>query len=222
MKHCSRALFLAVVLLVLHYKSEARPAELSGPVAEQLQARFSDTVSELEWLLNQLVNILTEMTDGIEQDPSLLQNGRFRQILVQVIRRIDYILEHFENAGPDVLTGEIQRELTRIDCVRIRLANYISQSRRFDDRACRRMTTNMSMNQQGYNRPQHNNNNNNRPQNNNNNNNNNSNTDQILPLLTQIVSLLVQILNRLDSITSVNGNRKMLFLDFNSKHSQLI
>lgn len=205
MKNSLRALLVAlVVLLTYNLQSEARPTEGATPLAEQLQGRLGDTISEIEWLLDQLVNILTEMTDSIEQEPSLLQNNRFRPILVQVIRRIDYILEHFENSGPEVLTGEVQRELTRIDCVRIRLANYVSQTKRFDDRSCRKMAgqNQPALSAQG---------------NNGGNNNGNNSHEQIMPLLTQIVSLLVQILNRLNTISSANGNRESVSLSFNSK-----
>ncbi|XP_075590200.1 uncharacterized protein LOC124497717 isoform X2 [Dermatophagoides farinae] len=151
----------------------------SSPIDDQqrllrdnIQSRLADTMTEIEWLLNQLVNLLTDMVDGIENDHTLLQDKNFRQILIQVIKRIDYILQHFENVDPSLLTMNVQNELNRIECIRIRLANYLSQSRRFDDSKCYPSTEKPSSSSS-------------------------SNNDEIMPLLTQIVSLLVQISQQL-------------------------
>lgn len=157
----------------------ARPTEIDHVLPEILRHRLGDTLSEIEWLLNQLVNILSDMVDGIEKEPELLQNYQFRQILIQVIKRIDYILEHFENVGTSVLTPTVINELMRIDCIRIRLANYISQSKKFDDSQCRK-TTDKPNNGGGG-----------------------ANNDQIVPLLTQIVSILVQVTQQLDKLTQL-------------------
>ncbi|KAH7643039.1 hypothetical protein HUG17_9730 [Dermatophagoides farinae] len=141
--------------------------------SNDIQSRLADTMTEIEWLLNQLVNLLTDMVDGIENDHTLLQDKNFRQILIQVIKRIDYILQHFENVDPSLLTMNVQNELNRIECIRIRLANYLSQSRRFDDSKCYPSTEKPSSSSSS------------------------SNNDEIMPLLTQIVSLLVQISQQL-------------------------
>lgn len=166
---------LFLILLASSFYVNARPAA-DGDFSDSLRARLGDTVSEIEWLLHQLVNILSDMVDGIEMEPNLLQNYHFRQILIQVIKRIDYILEHFENVGTAVLTPSVIYELQRIDCIRIRLANYISQTKKFDDSQCRPAS--------GSNKPGH-------P----------ANSDQVVPLLTQIVSILVKVTQQLDHIS---------------------
>lgn len=159
--------------------TETEQQEYNNVLPEILRHRLGDTLSEIEWLLHQLVNILSDMVDGIEQDPSLLQNYNFRQILIQVIKRIDYILEHFENVGTSVLTPNVINELMRIDCIRIRLANYISQSKKFDDSQCRKTTDKPNNGGGGV------------------------SNDQIVPLLTQIVSILVQVTQQLDKLTQL-------------------
>ena len=169
---------LVLVLSQTLFQIETRPGSEST-ITDSLRARLGDTLSEIEWLLDQLVNILSDMVNGIEQDSSLLQNYHFRQILIQVIKRIDFILEHFENVGTTVLTSAVIYELQRIDCVRIRLANYISQTRKFDDSHCRVSS--------GSKKPS--------PQ--------PPNTEQILPLLTQIVQILVKVSQQLDHIASL-------------------
>ena len=191
MKGSSLCLFL-LFLVLTHCSSpfiDARPADGQGvqgknddvnfELPEALRQRLGDTVSEIEWLLHQLVNILSDMVDGIEKEPELLQNYQFRQILIQVIKRIDYILEHFENVGTSVLTPTVIYELQRIDCIRIRLANYISQSKKYDDSQCRKKETTDKPN------------------------NGAANNDQIVPLLTQIVAILVQVTQQLDKLTQL-------------------
>lgn len=152
---------------------------------QTIEARFADAINELEWLLHQLVNILTEMVDGIENDNTLLQNNNFRLILIQVIKRIDYILEHFEMVGPTIMTHSVHKELDRINCVRIRLMNYLSQSRRYDDSRCTQHQHHDHHHQQQQHHGQHH---------------KTPTNEEILPLLTQIVSLLVQISNQMNSI----------------------
>nr|XP_027201198.1 uncharacterized protein LOC113795206 [Dermatophagoides pteronyssinus] len=154
------------------------------------QRMLTDTMNELEWLLHQLIDLLTDMVDGIENDQLLLQDNNFRKILIQVIKRIDFILQHFENSiDPTLLlNNNIQNELNRLDCIRIRLANYLSQSRRFDDSKCYPLilstTTKPSSSSTS------------------------TNNDEIIPVLTQIVSLLVQISQQLYHIENdLHGNR---------------
>ncbi|KAH9412495.1 hypothetical protein DERP_006456 [Dermatophagoides pteronyssinus] len=153
------------------------------------QRMLTDTMNELEWLLHQLIDLLTDMVDGIENDQLLLQDNNFRKILIQVIKRIDFILQHFENSiDPTLLTNNnIENELNRLDCIRIRLANYLSQSRRFDDSKCYPLissTTKPSSSSTS------------------------TNNDEIIPVLTQIVSLLVQISQQLYHIENdLHGNR---------------
>ena len=141
------------------------------------QRMLTDTMNELEWLLHQLIDLLTDMVDGIENDQLLLQDNNFRKILIQVIKRIDFILQHFENSiDPTLLTNNnIENELNRLDCIRIRLANYLSQSRRFDDSKCYPLTSSSTTKPSSS----------------------STNNDEIIPVLTQIVSLLVQISQQL-------------------------
>lgn len=157
---------------------QARPAieAYNRQLSKEIDARLSSTISEVEWLLTQLVNILSEMVDGLEKDPSLLQNVHFRSILIQVIKRIDYVLEHFESVGPSVLTPNVNKQLQRIDCIRIRLANYVSQSKKYDTTKCYPPKSTVKPSGQTP-----------------------TNSD-ILPLLTQIVSLLMQISSQLNVI----------------------
>lgn len=108
-----------------------------------IEGRFGNQINEVEWLLNQLISMMADMVNGIERDHTLLQNNHFRHILSQIIKRIDFILEHFENLESHHLSSSILNELDRIDCIRIRLANYLSQSRRFDDRKCHQQWTNI-------------------------------------------------------------------------------
>ncbi|KAF7492387.1 hypothetical protein SSS_04546 [Sarcoptes scabiei] len=108
-----------------------------------IEGRFGNQINEVEWLLNQLISMMADMVNGIERDHTLLQNNHFRHILSQIIKRIDFILEHFENLETHHLSSSILNELDRIDCIRIRLANYLSQSRRFDDRKCHQQWTNI-------------------------------------------------------------------------------
>ena len=163
-------------------RSEARPTETGSPLP--FQVRLDSTISALEWLLNQLVNILSDMVDCIERESSLLRNNQFRQILIQVIRRIDTILGHFENVDPSILTPNVINELQRIDCIRIRLTNYLSQTNQLDDSRCRPISNNTNSN----------------------NNNNGMNNGQIVPLLTQIVTVLSQILQQINRIKQMMPN----------------
>ena len=167
--------FVLVLSLCLHINGRPAP---EPDVSDSLHARLGDTLSEIEWLLHQLVNLLSDMVDGIEKEPNLVQNYHFRQILYKVIKRIDYILEHFESVGTSVLTPQVVYELQRIDCVRIRLANYISQSQKFDDSHCRASN--------GSKKPGS------APSN-----------EEIVPLLTQIVTILVKVSQQLDHLSSI-------------------
>lgn len=177
-------IFLATIISSLN----SSPIDDQQRLRDNIQSRLADTMTEIEWLLNQLVNLLTDMVDGIENDHTLLQDKNFRQILIQVIKRIDYILQHFENVDPSLLTMNVQNELNRIECIRIRLANYLSQSRRFDDSKCYPSTEKPSSSSSS------------------------SNNDEIMPLLTQIVSLLVQISQQLYHIEKDIHGKLLLLL----------
>lgn len=140
-------LLLSLSLLAVLLSLQASAAPLSTySISETRELFDSDAenreahslVGELEWLLNQMVDMLDEMVSGIENDSSLLQNMNFRRILINILVRVDKILEHFENVHPSLLHGsKLHYELRRIDCVRIRLSNYLAGTRRFDDSACR-------------------------------------------------------------------------------------
>lgn len=184
-----------LVLLCSRFASTLKPNGKSVS-AIFLQAQISDTINQLEWLLHQLVNILSEMTDSIENDPTLLENKNFRIILAQVIRRIDYILEHFDNVGQVILTNNVMNELNRINCVRIRLANsinYINPKNHFDDSQCMPIQTSSTTTPSTM-----------------------VNNGEIVPLLVEIVTLLVQINKKLNTITQlmpgsgINGGNEIM------------
>ena len=172
-----------VISLTLINQTACKPVDRDEDSPHSnLSYRIQTKSDEIVWLLNQLIDILSEMVSGLELDPSLLHNYHFRQILVHMIQRIDYILEHFENMGQ--LPGDIKNALHRLDCVRIRLSNYINKKsgQQLDDTVCYEtgmgstrspMTTAVAGGGGG------------------------EQTNQIMVIMTQIVYIIVQIVNKM-------------------------
>ena len=190
---CRRASSISLLFIVVIFSHHAISAQAkngdnhNGKSVEKSKHKSilfygSHTKSdEIVWLLNQLIDILNEMVSGLELDPTLLHNYHFRQILAHMIRRIDFILEHFENMRE--LPRDIKSALHRLDCVRIRLSNYIGQKsgQHQDDSICYEsgmMTSTKSPIMSGGASGGDQNN-------------------QIMVIITQIVYIMVQIVNRM-------------------------
>lgn len=195
MKISSRLLFLYLFLFLIiifiqqtltkpTFNPEFDKESNEFPKQKSLYYSISKTIQEIEWLLNQLIDVLSEMVSGLESDPTLLSNYHFRQILAHMIKRIDYILEHFETVKD--LPPEITNDLQRLDCVRIRLSNYINKNsdEKIDDSICKsggKATTMKSVTSVVSN-------------------------DQIVVIITQILQIIVQIVNQMGSLGKPDQN----------------
>ena len=82
------------------------------------------TEIEVEWLLDQLVTILSKFASDIETAPTLLQSRVFRSVIIRVLVRITEVIETAENM-PNISTRMIA-SVTRLDAIRVKLSNFVS------------------------------------------------------------------------------------------------
>ena len=93
-----------------------------GP-RDHLQAK-QQTQVEVEWLLEQLVQILSKFASDVETDPTLLESHVFRQVLIRVMFRITEVIDRVEKM-PNIST-RMSATVSHLDAVRVRISNYVS------------------------------------------------------------------------------------------------
>ena len=94
----------------------------SNPIPKQ---EFRHQIEEeIEWLLDQLVQILSKFASEVETQPTLLESKVFRSVLVRALVRITTVIERIE-VMPN-MSNRISGTVTRLDAVRVKLTNFVS------------------------------------------------------------------------------------------------
>lgn len=105
-------------LLILFLLSESSDSLKMGS-----ESRHKTEV-EVEWLLDQLITILSKFASEIETAPTLLESRVFRSVLIRILIRITEVIERVENM-PNIST-RMSATITRLDAIRITISNFVS------------------------------------------------------------------------------------------------